>query len=336
MKAFAALALGLGFLAGSVGMRAQPFLPPTSNRALFEPNGEKRYFTGTADKSWTTGTFGCVRSGGHQLHEGIDIRCLTRDARGEPRDPVFAAADGTVAYVNRKEALSNYGIYLVVGHRREGLEFFTLYAHLARIPPELRAGTVVKAGAVIGTMGRTSNTRQHITRERAHLHFEVNFRLNERFAAWHKATHKGEHNDHGDWNGRNLVGLDPAGLLLTAARDKNFSLLRFVGQQPELCRVRVRKTGLSYLRRNPALVARNPRAERAGVVGYELVINAAGMPCRATPLTAVEFPGTAKTQLVFVNENEANTNGCRHLVQQRNGRWELGPNGQQLMSLLTY
>src|SRR5262245_11497348 len=75
---------------------AQPFLLPTANRAIFEPGGEERYFVGTVGKPWTSGTFGCVRTEGWQLHEGLDIRCLQRDKHGEPIDPVMASADGTV------------------------------------------------------------------------------------------------------------------------------------------------------------------------------------------------------------------------------------------------
>ena len=45
---------------------------------------------GTVGQPWTSGTFGCVRSGGWQMHEGLDIRCLQRDKHGEPLDPVLA------------------------------------------------------------------------------------------------------------------------------------------------------------------------------------------------------------------------------------------------------
>src|SRR4249920_2888795 len=88
---------------------AQPFHLPTANRALFEPGGEERFFVGTVGKPWMSGTFGCVRSEGWQIHEGLDIRCLQRDKHGEPTDPVMATADGEVAYMNRKPSLSNYG-----------------------------------------------------------------------------------------------------------------------------------------------------------------------------------------------------------------------------------
>jgi murein DD-endopeptidase MepM/ murein hydrolase activator NlpD len=111
----------------------QPFQFPTANHALFETHGDERFFVGTVGKPWTSGCFGCVRSGGWQMHEGLDIRCLQRDRHGEPTDPVMSTADGTVVYINLKPSLSNYGNYVVVKHLVEGLEIYSLYAHLSAV-----------------------------------------------------------------------------------------------------------------------------------------------------------------------------------------------------------
>src|SRR5256885_7905470 len=103
-------ALGLVWSAAALGMdsaRADLFLLPTANRAIYERGQEDRFFVGTAGKPWMSGTFGCVRTDGWQMHEGLDIRCLQRDKRGEPIDPVMAAANGTVAYINNRPSLSN-------------------------------------------------------------------------------------------------------------------------------------------------------------------------------------------------------------------------------------
>src|SRR5689334_5575574 len=125
---------------------AQPFSLPTANHFLFTPGAEDKFFVGTTGKPWTSGMFGCVRTGGAQFHEGLDIKCLQRDARGEPIDPVLASADGTVAYANRKASLSNYGNYLVLRHEIDGVEVFTTYAHLREIRSGLKAGDSVRAG----------------------------------------------------------------------------------------------------------------------------------------------------------------------------------------------
>src|SRR5580658_3991303 len=110
------------WLLAARAVSAQPFLLPTANQAIFEPGGQERYFVPTPGKTWLSGTFGCVRSDGWQMHEGLDIKCLQRDRAGEPSDPVMAAAAGVVAYINDKPPLSNYGRYIVVMHKINGME----------------------------------------------------------------------------------------------------------------------------------------------------------------------------------------------------------------------
>src|SRR5262249_52434230 len=160
-----------------------PFQLPTANHALFERGNEEKFFVGTTGKSWESGCFGCVRSEGWQFHEGLDIRCLQRDRKEEPVDPVRATADGTVVYVNARPSLSNYGNYIVLRHRIDGLEIYSLYAHLSKIAPDLQVGQTVRGGETIAIMGRTSNTRETISKERAHVHFELDLFINDRFAS---------------------------------------------------------------------------------------------------------------------------------------------------------
>src|SRR3954468_1128512 len=150
-----------------------------------------------------------MRSDGHQMDEGLDIRRLKPDKSGDPIDPVMASCDGTVAYINKRVGTSNYGKYVVVRHVIEGMEVFTLYAHLSDFASGLATGKAVKAGEVIATMGHTSNTRERISLERAHVHFEIDLFVSDKFAAWYKKEHPKDPDDHGIWNGMNLVGIDP-------------------------------------------------------------------------------------------------------------------------------
>jgi murein DD-endopeptidase MepM/ murein hydrolase activator NlpD len=322
-------------LSTAFSIRAQPFQLPTANHALFEKGGEERFFVGTVGKPWTTGTFGCVRSDGAQMHEGLDIRCLQRDKRGEPTDPVMATADGTVVYINTHPALSNYGNYIVLRHRIEGVEIYSLYAHLHEVRHNLRVGQAVKAGEAIAIMGRTANTREGISKERAHVHFELNLLVNDRFSSWYKKAASGERNDHGDWNGQNLLGLDPR-LFLLEQRDPNFSLVNFIRHQTEMCRVFVRKTNFPWLKRYGALVRPNPRTDKEGIVGYELVLNFNGVPFELIPRAPSEIKGKARFQILSVNEAEQHKNPGRHLISKSSGRWELTKHGTELLDLLTY
>ena len=214
-----------GLLWAGLRMEAQPFYLPTANHALFLPGGEQDFFAPTPGKSWETGCFGCVRTDRQQMHEGLDIKCLQRDSRGEPADPVMAAAAGTVVYMNDRPALSNYGRYIVVRHLIGGVEVYSLYAHLHSFRGDLKAGISVQAGEPIAVMGRTSNTAETISKERAHVHFELNLFYSDHFAAWYKTHFPTERNDHGVWNGENLVGFDPR-LVFLEEREQgaNFNL----------------------------------------------------------------------------------------------------------------
>jgi len=315
---------------------AQPFQLPTANQALFEPGGQERYFVPTTGKTWVSGTFGCVRSDGWQMHEGLDIKCLQRDRHGEPADPVMATADGAVAYINDRPSLSNYGRYIVVLHHIGGMEIYSLYAHLSAVASALRVGQAVRAGEKIAVMGRTSNTRERISKERAHVHFELNLYYSDHFNSWFKRHFSGERNDHGLFNGENLVGID-ARLILLAEHEEGarFDLLSWIQHRPELCRVLVRQTDFPWLHRYPMLVKQGvlPRGEQ--VAGYEIALDFNGLPFELIPRTAAQCKGPAKFQLVSVNEAEYAKNPCRRLVTRQGSRWELGGNGLSLLDLLT-
>jgi peptidoglycan LD-endopeptidase LytH len=316
---------------------AQVFQPPTANHAIFEKGGEEKFFVGTVGKPWVSGTFGCVRSEGWQLHEGLDIRCLERDEHGEPVDPVLATAEGVVVYISTRPSLSNYGNYVVVRHQMEGLEIYSLYAHLREVRRDLKEGQAVKAGEKIAVMGRTSNTRERISKDRAHVHFEINLFVNDRFAGWYKKTFPGQRNDHGVWNGQNLLGLDPQALLLESRQQgPKSSLVHFINSQPELCRVLVRKTGFPWLKRYAALVRPNPAAQSQAAAGYEIALNFNGVPCLLIPRTESEIKGKSKFQLLSVNEDEYKKNPARRLVSKRGNHWELTSHGQQLLEMITY
>jgi len=328
------VALATVVLSAAVVLAQSPFQFPTANHALFEPGQELKFFAPTApDKPWTSGSFGCVRSDGWQMHEGLDILHLQTDRHGEPTDSVMATADGTVVYVSTKAALSNYGKYIVIRHLVEGLEIYSLYAHLSEVQPGIAAGTPVKAGEVIATMGRTSNTSETINKERAHCHFELNLFVSENFGAWYRKNNPGERNDHGIWNGQNLNGLDPREILL-AERNGGFSLLNFLRSQTELCRVLVRSTSFPYLRRYAPLVLKNPRAEQAGVAGYEVALNYNGVAFALLPRAASEIKGTGRFQLLSVNESEYHAHPCRRLVVEHGGHWQLTDRGVRELELL--
>lgn len=326
----------IGWLVVVLAAPAQPFHFPTANRALLEKGAGEKYFVGTTGKPWPSGTFGCVRSEGGQMHEGLDIRCVKRDRQGEPQDPVMASAHGTVAYLNARVGTSNYGRYAVLKHLIEGMEVFTLYAHLSEFAPGLKTGQAVKAGEVIATMGRTSNTRERISQERAHVHFEINLFNSDRFSAWYRKENPKTPDDHGVWNGMNLIGLDPRLVFLEVqARGAGFSLLKFVQSRPELCRVFVRDANFSFVKRYPMLVRPNPLAQKEGIAGYEIALDFNAVPIQLTPRAASEIKSKVRYQLLSVNAAEQEKNPCRHLVTRRGQNWELTHQAINFLDILT-
>ena len=323
-------------LLGSLACSAQPFQLPTANRAIFNKGEEEKFFVGTVGHPWTSGTFGCVRSDGGQMHEGLDIRCLQRSKRGEPIDPVMASCDGTVAYINKRSGTSNYGNYIVLRHVIEGIEVFTLYAHLSAVADGLAIGKPVKVGEIIATMGRTTNTRERISQERAHVHFEINLLLSDRFSAWYKKHHPKDPDDHGMWNGNNLVGIDARLVLLEQhAKGPRFSLLEFIRARPELCRVMVRDVNFSFVKRYAAFLKPNPIAQKEGVAGYELALDFNGVPFQIIPRAASEIQSKSRYQILSVNAAVQHDCPCRHLVIKRGNSWSLTTRGTDLLELIT-
>jgi len=100
-----------------------------------------------------TNTWGEAR--GSRAHEGVDIIAPQGNL-------IYAVVDGTVTKVYNSASLTGNGVRLTMA---DGTYFF--YAHLDTIAPNIVAGTVVKAGQILGTNGATGNTST------PHLHFEV-------------------------------------------------------------------------------------------------------------------------------------------------------------------
>ena len=221
---------------------------PTENRALFEGVPEDFYmfverdFEGQKSRPWQGGMYGFTRSprriGGQvvatRFHEGIDISPVRRNASGEPLDPVLAAADGVVVHVSADAGGSNYGRYIVVKHQWQGVPYYTLYSHLGKI--HATVGQQVRQGDPLAILGYTGSG---IDRERAHLHFEVCLLINPDFDGWFAQYLPAETNRHGVYNGMNLLGMDPAKLLLAVRDNPRLTLPEFLAGMRPLFRVTV-------------------------------------------------------------------------------------------------
>jgi murein DD-endopeptidase MepM/ murein hydrolase activator NlpD len=220
---------------------------PTDNDAIFHGGGSDFYqyierdYHGEKSMPWEGGQYGWVRDPVEtnagivytRFHEGIDIKPVHRDERGEPLDEVRAIADGKVVYTNLVPGYSNYGKYIVIEHRWGGSPYYSLYGHLSKI--DVRAGDLVHRGQHIAVMGYTG---VGINRERAHLHLELNLMLSRKFQEWYNAfVDPKDPNHHGIYNGLNLTGLNIARLYLELREKPSLTIPQFLGEEETFYKV---------------------------------------------------------------------------------------------------
>lgn len=308
---------------------------PTSQQNLLA-GADPAVFQPTLSGKAESALYGSVRSekNGRRLlaafHEGLDIAALQRDARGRPRDAVFAVMDGTVAYVNRIAGNSNYGRYIVLIHPTAVGDLYTLYAHLAEPAPGLSVGQDVTTGRELGVMGNTSSSP--IPLALAHLHFEVGLIANARFERWFKAQRLKP--NHGNFNGWNLLGLDPLAFFAGQQRVPPQSIRDLIGAIAPAFEIIIKVSRpLDYFQRYPALW------EGGLLEGSALWLQSSesGLPLRGRPATASERQALRARAYRVGNVNPAalGRNGCR-LVVCRKGEWQLGAEGVKWLKILTY
>ena len=262
---------------------------PTANHSLIDGRGEDffmycdRNFEGQKSKPWEAGGYGMVRnpfraSDGKvmfsRIHEGVDIKPTQRDAAGEPLDLIHPIAPGVVVYTNPSPTLSNYGRYVVVGHRIPEGVIYSLYAHLARV--DCRVGQRVGTGNVLGQMGHSG---AGINRERSHVHLELALMLHSNYDQFSPPSNK-----HGLYNGLNLAGIDPVPVLRACAQGQPLSIRQHWASLKEHYRVRVPYHGerVDMLRRYPFLL-RSPVS--ANTKSMDVAFTAEGVPLGFYPST---------------------------------------------------
>ena len=203
---------------------------PTPNPAFQNGKPIEAYVQATISGRVESGLFGCVRNSGSRFHEGLDLYPIKRDDRGEAADPVYAVLPGRVVHVSRTSGYSSYGRYVVIEHDQETPAYHTLYAHLASLADTIVRGARVETGTVLGIMGRSANYT--IPRSRAHVHFEIGFRLTNDFEKWYMDQKFDTKNRHGIWNGMNLVSVDPLAFYQNIRSGQVSNLREHLGRLP--------------------------------------------------------------------------------------------------------
>ena len=286
---------------------------PTPNPAFQNGEAIESYVQPTVSGNPDSGLFGCVRNSGSRFHEGLDLYPVKRDDRGEALDPIFSVLPGKVVHVSRVSGYSSYGRYVVVMHDTEAPAYHTLYAHLASVGDGIAPGVRVEAGTVLGIMGRSASYT--IPRSRAHLHFEIGFRLTDSFQAWYEQQKFGSKNRHGIWNGMNLVSIDPMSFYEAIRSGKAKNLRDYLHRLPAAVRIRINTNKVpDFVQNYPALVTR-PYTGKT-LVAWDIAFTRYGVPKEWTPRFSEEGlsgrPGDVK--IIAYNPSLVGGQSCRQVV----------------------
>ncbi len=248
---------------------------PTPNPAFQNGKPIEAYVQATVSGRVESGLFGCVRNSGSRFHEGLDLYPIKRDDSGEAADPVYAVLPGRVVHVSRTSSYSSYGRYVVIEHDQETPAYHTLYAHLASLADTIVRGARVETGTVLGIMGRSANYT--IPRSRAHVHFEIGFRLTDDFEKWYMDQKFDTKNRHGIWNGMNLVSVDPLAFYQNIRSGQVSNLREHLGRLPVATRIRVFSNQVpDFVRNYPALVTESFTGK--SVVAWDIAFTQYGVP----------------------------------------------------------
>jgi len=320
--------------AGPLKPAGNQFGFPTRQHAILDTN-VAGVFMPTASGRPESALYGTVRmskEGNLTLpshHEGIDIAPLERDRRQVPLDRIYAPLDGEVAYANRIAGNSNYGRYIVLLHDDPVGKIFTLYGHLEEVAPSIRPGYQVKRGEDIGRMGHSDSTGLHVSR--AHLHFEVGMVLNRNFHAWYKKQKRKP--DHGNYHGQNLIGINPLDVFRWQHVQGFFSMQDYLRQLTPAFSLIVKTPSMpDYFQRYASLWVGEPHHDV-----MVISVSEGGVPLSGRKATTEEASLLKKTShaVLSVNEEVTGRNGMR-LVVRRQGRWQVGKNGERWIEVLTW
>lgn len=294
---------------------------PTPNASFLKGKSLAHFAQPTQSGALQSALWGCVRNGGSRFHEGIDLKALGRDSRGEATDAIFAFDKGVVQYVNRDPSKSSYGRYLVIEHSHWMPGLVTLYAHLAQVPSRIAPGTRVSSGERVATMGRSASYA--IPKPRAHLHFEIGLWLGPAFQKWYDVQNFDTPNDHGVYNGMNIVGFDVWAVLNEIRDGRADSVIDYFQSLPTAISVRIWNASIpDLLRTSPELMVNTVLP--ADHAGWEIDFSASGVPLRFQALSASDRKGSGAVQIVRENTRLLAKNSCVSLVRSGNPSPRLG------------
>jgi murein DD-endopeptidase MepM/ murein hydrolase activator NlpD len=307
---------------------------PTSNDGIFT-GSDSTFYQRTASgrkEPWRGGCYGFTRNpkttSGETIytryHAGIDIAPLYRDARGEPLDSIVAISNGRVVHVSDRSGRSNYGKYVVIEHYWDGSPYYSLYAHLSDIWVE--PGKFVMQGDPIARMGYTGDG---INRARAHLHLEINLLINGNFHAWYANVYN-DSNQHGLYNGINLVAIDVARLYLALCDDPDLTMEEFLAAEKPFFQVTLPiEQQPDILRRYPWLLVSHPDSRTNS---WTVAFTSYGLPLWVEPSNEqVDAPGVKIIEPADISYRWL----TKSMITGQKEKYSLSRSGERYIELMT-
>jgi peptidoglycan LD-endopeptidase LytH len=316
---------------GLLGQENLNIVWPTPNPAYAAGRPAKDYVQPTVSGRVESAFFGCVRNSGARYHEGVDLKPISRDRRGEATDPIRSVMDGVVLYVNQVAGNSGYGRYIVIEHQDVRPPVMTLYAHLASVDDAIEAGARVRAGQTIGIMGRSAGGYT-IPRERAHLHFELGFWITQDFQDWYDSRDYTTPNQHGALSGLNIIGMDPIDFFDRYRAGEVSGFQPYIEQLPVAFTLRVKSDRIpDFVRRYPSLVQGAIPFE--GPAGWEIDFTSYGLPKR---WRALRVPPDQAEQVRVIHHDPAIVaqHACRNALRIQRGVASIGSHTERTLQLL--
>lgn len=317
-----------------IPLSSQDFYWPTPDRSFSRGDPYTSYIQPTASNKPYSGLFGCVRNNGRKFHEGIDIKAMEHDAKGEAVDSIYATMDGRVVHVSKIEGNSSYGRYVVLEHENAQPRVYSLYSHLKTIESYVKKGQWLDGGSVIGIMGRSAGGYT-IPKSRAHLHFEIGLKLTDDFSQFYKRRKYKVANQHGNWNGMNLVGLNPLEYFMMRRKGNVRNLAEYFEVLPTAVIVKVVSDKVpDFVNRYPELIELQKNNEAA--IGWEIEFTWYGMPKKMRVLTGKgSVPsGAFRVELVHFSKDKLSKALARKTLQKKGSSIEMGRTLKTYLELL--
>ena len=291
---------------------------PTPNPAFAKGEPIEAFVQATGTGNTSSGLYGMVRNNGKRFHEGLDLFGIQFDSKKEVLDSIFAVLPGQVVHINEDSSKSSYGIYVVLSHKAVGLNFYSLYAHLDSLDEGIRLNHFIKEGSRLGRMGNSAGGYP-IPESRAHLHFEIGFQLSDNFQSWFKSQSFETKNWHKNWNGMNLLGVDPLDFYRSIRKNQSVDFKTYIKSLPRVLSVQVRSHTMPFfIQNNPSFLEANGLSE-SEIAGWEITFSRYGIPIHWKALAGLELNLENGTNIKLTHYNPDYNFGVEPILFVKNG-----------------